>query len=56
MALRRVSTKCALYATIAHDLRHDPGVRPGTMFVNLVVVAPENGSFGDGLVQYGPPV
>jgi 4-oxalocrotonate tautomerase len=55
-ATRTIDQKRALYAAIARNLAHDPGVRPGDVFVNLVEVAPENWSFGDGLMQYGPPV
>ena len=52
---RGTAQKRALYAAIARELGRDPGVRPGNVFVNLVEVSPENWSFGDGLMQYGPP-
>jgi 4-oxalocrotonate tautomerase len=55
-ATRTIDQKRALYAAIARNLAQDPGVKPGNVFVNLVEVAPENWSFGDGLMQYGPPV
>lgn len=55
-ATRTIDQKRALYAAIARNLAQDPGVRTGNVFVNLVEVAPENWSFGDGLMQYGPPV
>jgi len=55
-ATRTIDQKRALYAAIARNLGYDPGVKPGNVFVNLVAVAPENWSFGDGLMQYGPPV
>ena len=54
-ATRTTDQKRALYSAIAERLGRDPGVRPGNVFVNLVEVAPENWSFGDGLMQYGPP-
>lgn len=54
-ATRTTEQKRALYGAIAERLGHDPGVRPGNVFVNLVEVAPENWSLGDGLMQYGPP-
>lgn len=55
-ATRTIDQTRALYAAIARNLGHDPGVKPGNVFVSLVEVAPENWSFGDGLMQYGPPV
>ena len=54
-ATRTPDQKRALYRAIARNLGRDPGVRPGNVFVNLVEVAPENWSFGDGGMQYGPP-
>lgn len=54
-ATRTVDQKRALFAAIARNLARDPGVKPGNVFVNLVEVAPENWSFGDGLMQYAPP-
>jgi len=54
-ATRNMAQKRALYAAITRNLGHEPGVRPADVFINLVEVAPENWSFGDGLMQYGPP-
>lgn len=44
--------KKALYAKIAENLARDPGVRKEDVFVNLVAVAREDWSFGNGLAQY----
>lgn len=44
--------KKALYAKIAENLARDPGVRKEDVFVNLVTVAREDWSFGNGLAQY----
>ena len=49
---RTVAMKQALYRAIAANLARDPGVRPEDVFVNLVEVAKENWSFGNGLAQY----
>ncbi len=54
-ATRTTDQKRALYRAIAGHLAADPGVRPGNIFINLVEVAPENWSFGEGKMQYGPP-
>jgi len=54
-ATRTTAQKRALYAAITRNLGREPGVRPADVFINLVEVAPENWSFGDGLMQYGPP-
>ena len=55
-ATRTIDQKRALYAAIARNLADNPGVKPGNVFVNLVEVSPENWSFGDGLMQDGPPM
>lgn len=55
-ATRTTEQKRALYRAIVAELARDPGVRPGNVFINLVEVAPENWSFGDGAMQYGPPI
>lgn len=52
---RDTGQKQALYAAIAGNLAADPGVRPENVLINLVEVARENWSFGNGLMQYGPP-
>ncbi|WP_342166055.1 tautomerase family protein [Methylobacterium sp. SD21] len=54
-ATRTTGQKRALYRAIAGNLADDPGVRPGNVFINLVEVVPENWSFGEGAMQYGPP-
>ena len=41
-ATRTIDQKRALYAAIACNLAHDPGVKPGNEFVNLVEVSPED--------------
>jgi 4-oxalocrotonate tautomerase len=49
---RTVDVRKALFARIARLLRESPGVRPEDVFVNLVEVAKENWSFGNGIAQY----
>jgi 4-oxalocrotonate tautomerase len=49
---RTVEVRKALFARIAQLLRESPGVRPEDVFVNLVEVAKENWSFGNGIAQY----
>jgi phenylpyruvate tautomerase PptA (4-oxalocrotonate tautomerase family) len=49
---RTVEQKQALYRTIAGNLAAEPGLRPEDVFVNLVEVAKENWSFGNGVAQY----
>jgi 4-oxalocrotonate tautomerase len=49
---RSVEQKKALYRRIADLLADDPGVRKEDVFVNLVEVAKENWSFGNGEAQY----
>jgi 4-oxalocrotonate tautomerase len=44
--------KKALFAQIAENLARNPGVRREDVFVNLVDVARENWSFGNGVAQY----
>lgn len=44
--------KKALFAQIARNLAESPGVRPEDVFINLVDVARENWSFGNGIAQY----
>jgi 4-oxalocrotonate tautomerase len=44
--------KKALFAQIARNLAESPGVRPEDVFVNLIDVARENWSFGNGIAQY----
>jgi len=49
---RTVEQKKALYAAIAERLVREPGIRPENIFINLVEVAKENWSFGNGVAQY----
>ncbi len=49
---RSTQTKAALYGAIVAHLERDPGVRPQDVFINLIEVARENWSFGNGLAQY----
>ncbi len=49
---RTIDQKKALYARIAERLADDPGLRPGDVLINLVEVAEENWSFGNGEAQY----
>jgi Uncharacterized protein, 4-oxalocrotonate tautomerase homolog len=49
---RTVEMKQALYRRIAENFSADPGLRPEDVFVNLVEVAKENWSFGNGVAQY----
>jgi 4-oxalocrotonate tautomerase len=44
--------KKALFARIADLLSVDPGLRKEDVFINLVEVAKENWSFGNGIAQY----
>ena len=49
---RTVDQKKALFAEISELLSRDPGLRKEDIFVNLVEVARENWSFGNGIAQY----
>jgi phenylpyruvate tautomerase PptA (4-oxalocrotonate tautomerase family) len=49
---RTIEQKKALYARIADNLARSPGVRRQDVLVNLVEVAKENWSFGNGEAQY----
>jgi len=49
---RNVEQKKALFARIAELLSRDPGLRTEDVFINLVEVAKENWSFGNGIAQY----
>ena len=51
---RGTAQKQAFYAAIAENLSREPGLRPENVFISLVEVSPENWSFGNGLMQYGP--
>ncbi len=49
---RTVEQKKALFARIAELLSEEPGLRKEDVFVNVVEVAKENWSFGNGVAQY----
>jgi len=49
---RTVEQKKALYRRIVELLAKEPGLRPQDVFINLVEVAKENWSFGNGEAQY----
>ena len=49
---RKPGQKRALYKRIADLLAKAPGVRPEDVVINLVEVAWENWSFGNGVAQY----
>ncbi|HUN47565.1 MAG TPA: tautomerase family protein [Stellaceae bacterium] len=49
---RTVTQKQALYRRIVELLADDPGLDPQDVFINLVEVAKENWSFGNGVAQY----
>ena len=49
---RTVAQKKALFARIVEKLEQNPGIRPQDVFINLVEVAKENWSFGNGDAQY----
>ena len=52
---RTLEQKRALYAAIAANLGRAVGLRPQDAWVNLVEVAKENWSFGNGEASYAPP-
>jgi 4-oxalocrotonate tautomerase len=49
---RTIAQKKALFKRIAQRLAKEPGLRPQDVFINLVEVAKENWSFGNGEAQY----
>ncbi|MCM2439402.1 tautomerase family protein [Agrobacterium vitis] len=49
---RTVEQKKALFRRIVELLGENPGIRPQDVFVNIVEVAKENWSLGNGLAQY----
>jgi len=51
---RTLEQKRALYRRIAANLAAAVGLRPGDAWINLVEVAKENWSFGDGVASYAP--
>ena len=51
-ATRTVEQKKAFYARVVSLLSENLGLRPQDVFINLVEVAKENWSFGNGIAQY----
>ena len=51
---RSLEQKRELYRRIADNLAQAVGLRPQDVWVNLVEVARENWSFGDGVASYAP--
>lgn len=49
---RTMEQKQALYRSIAEKFAADPGLGREDVFINLVEVAKENWSFGNGIAQY----
>ena len=49
---RKLAQKRALFRRIVELLAKSPGLRPQDLFVNIVEVAWENWSFGNGEAQY----
>ena len=49
---RTLEQKKAFFAQVASLLSENPGLRPQDVFINLVEVAKENWSFGNGVAQY----
>lgn len=52
---RTKEQKKALYRRIVERLVEKPGLRAEDIFINLVEVAPENWSLGNGVAQYATP-
>ena len=52
---RSLAQKRALYRAIAANLAKAVGLRPQDAWINLVEVAKENWSFGNGVASYAPP-
>lgn len=51
---RTLEQKRALYRRIASNLEAAVGLRPEDAWINLVEVAKENWSFGNGIASYAP--
>jgi phenylpyruvate tautomerase PptA (4-oxalocrotonate tautomerase family) len=49
---RSIEQKKALFARIVELLSQNPGLRKQDVFINLLEVAKENWSFGNGVAQY----
>ena len=52
---RSLEKKRALYRRIADNLKAAVGLRGEDVWINLVEVAKENWSFGNGVASYAPP-
>jgi 4-oxalocrotonate tautomerase len=52
---RTLEMKRAFYARVAELLHEKPGIRKEDVLINLVEVAKENWSFGNGEAQYSKP-
>jgi 4-oxalocrotonate tautomerase len=51
---RSLAQKRALYRAIASNLASAVGLRPEDAWINLIEVAKENWSFGNGVASYAP--
>jgi phenylpyruvate tautomerase PptA (4-oxalocrotonate tautomerase family) len=51
---RTVETKKRFYKAVAQGISQRTGTRVENVWINLVDVQPENWSFGNGEMQYGP--
>ncbi len=51
---RSVEVKKAFYRAVAEGIHAKTGIRPEDVWINLVEVARENWSFGNGEMQYAP--
>ena len=51
---RSLEKKRSLFRAIAANLKKDLGLRPEDAWINLVEVAKENWSFGNGVASYAP--
>ncbi len=49
---RTVEVRKALYKRVVELVSQEAGLRPEDVFINLVEVAKENWSFGNGIAQY----
>jgi 4-oxalocrotonate tautomerase len=49
---RKLAQKKLLFKRMAESLKENPGLRPENLVINLVEVAWENWSFGNGEAQY----
>ena len=49
-----MEAKQRFYRAVAKALAARPGIRTQDVLINLIEVAKENWSFGDGIAQYAP--